>query len=83
VTQQPKPPKLDWYAILLLVLLVGVIVLGLADQGLTGTQWFVAGGFGAGVLVFAWLWQRTQQQAEKEPPLSWWQWVWGTVALVI
>ncbi len=60
--------RLEWSEIGVLAALGGLIVFGLAANGLSLVQSAVSLGFGAGVLVLAWLWRLTLRRAETAPP---------------
>jgi hypothetical protein len=65
-----------------LALLGALVVVGLAAQGLTLWQSLVSIGFGAGVLLLAWLWQLTLRRARTAPPPSRGQRVWNAVVFL-
>jgi cyanate permease len=63
--------RVDWSALAVLATLAGLVVFGVEDNGFTGAEALVPLGFGAAVLLLAWLWQRTcRQAAESGPELS-------------
>jgi hypothetical protein len=64
-------------------MLGGLVVFGLAANGLSLLQSLVALGFGAGVLLIAWLWQLTLRRAETAPPLSRRQQAWNATVFVV
>ncbi len=63
----PRENALEWSEIGVFAVLGGLIVCGLAANGLSAVQIVVSLGCGAGVLAVAWLWQVTVRQAEAEP----------------
>ena len=76
MSRSPAKNRLEWSEIGVLAALGGLFVLGLAVNGLSLLQTVVSLGVGAGVLVIAWLWQRTLRRAETAPPATWRQKAW-------
>jgi hypothetical protein len=69
-----------------LALLGGVVLVGLAAQGLARTQFLVSTGFGATVLLLVRLWDMTLRQEQPRPPLTrrqWWAWNLAVLALLL
>jgi asparagine N-glycosylation enzyme membrane subunit Stt3 len=77
VRRSPKRNLLNWSALAVLAALAGVVALGLAAQGLSLAHWLAALAFGAGVLVWAGLWQWTWRRAESAPPLTRGKHIWN------
>jgi hypothetical protein len=75
----PRQPP-DWSGIGVLAMLGGVVVVGLAANGLSLPGMLVALSFAAGILGFARLWQLSLPRPER--PLSRWQWA-GTAAVAV
>ena len=67
MNRSPAKKRLEWSEIGVFAVLGGLIVCGLAANGLSAVQIVVSLGCGAGVLAVAWLWQVTVRQAEAEP----------------
>ncbi len=61
----------------MVAVLVGLVVFGLAVNGLSLLQSLVTLAFGAAVLLLAWLWQLTIRRAETAPPLTRRERVWN------
>ena len=72
----PAKKRLEWSEIGVLTMLGGLVVFGLAANGLSLLQSAVSLGFGAGVLVIAWLWQRTLRRTATAPPPTWRRTAW-------
>ena len=75
--------RLEWSEIGVLALLGGLVVFGLAANGLSLMQSAVSLGFGAGVLILAWLWRLTLRRAEKAPPPTCRQTAWDAALFVV
>jgi hypothetical protein len=75
----PNKP-LRWSELAVLAMLGGLILFGLAAQGLSPTKFLVSIGFGSEVLLLTWLWDITLRQKPR-PPTAW-QRVWGWVVFV-
>src|SRR6516162_5166197 len=82
VKSTPEPEDANWSDIGVLAALGGLVVLGLAANGLSLLRSLVALGFGAGVLLLAWMWQVTLRRTEAAPQ-SGHQRVWGTIVFVV
>ena len=82
VSRPRKPPPLSWSEIGVLAVLGGLVVIGLAANHLSLVQSLVTLSLGAEVLLIAWRWQVTLREAETEPPLTRWGWVWQAVVFV-
>jgi predicted ribosomally synthesized peptide with SipW-like signal peptide len=68
MSHPPATKPVDWSIIGALGLLVGCVVLGLVAQGASWLQSLVALGFGAGVLLLAWMWRMTAQRQKTTEP---------------
>ena len=64
----PAKKRLEWSEIGVLTILGGLVVFGLAANGLSLLQSAVSLGVATGVLVIAWLWQWTLRRAATAPP---------------
>jgi hypothetical protein len=73
----------NWSALAVLAILAGLVVLGLAGQGLSLVQALVCLGFGAAVLGIASLWQDAFRRAETQPPPTHRQPMWQAVVFVV
>lgn len=82
MSRSPAKNRLEWSEIGVLALLGGLVVFGLAANGLSLAQSAVSLGFVAGVLVLAWLWRLTLRGAEKAPPPTCRQTAWDAVLFV-
>ena len=76
MSRSPAKKRLEWSEIGVLAMLGGLLVFGFAANGLSLLQSAVSLGFGAGVLVIAWLWRLTLRRAETAPPPTWRQTAW-------
>ena len=72
----PAKKRLEWSEIGVLTILVGLVVFGLAANGLSLLQSAVSLGVATGVLVIAWLWQWTLRRAATAPPPTWRRTAW-------
>ena len=78
----PAKKRLEWSEIGVFAILGGLVVFGLAANGLSLLQSAVSVGFGAGVLVIAWLWQRTLRRAATFPAPTWRRTAWDAGMVV-
>ena len=76
-----RPPRL-WQELAILTMLSMLVVFGLAANGRSLLQTLVALGFGVGVLLLAWLWQRTLRRAKTAPPVTRRERTWNAVVFV-
>jgi hypothetical protein len=69
----PESPPLSWSEIGVLAMLGGLVVLGMAANGLSLVQVLVSIGFGVGFLVLAGLWGYTLRRSPPARPLPAWR----------
>jgi hypothetical protein len=77
MTRSPTNKPLKWSEIAALAVLGGLVVFGLVANGLSLLQSLVSLGFGAGVLLIAWLWQLVLRRSSAATAPTRWQRAWG------